>query len=66
MFVPSNILKPFSASFFSQPVEEPEERQDPYPTMTDLQLFKSTCKLHFVATLLHENFSTVKYCSIEE
>ena len=64
MFAPSNILKPFS--MFSQPVEESKERVDPYPAMTDLQLFKSTCKLHFVATLLHENFSTVKYTSILE
>ena len=66
MFAPSSILRPFSGSFFGQQSEETKERQDPYPNLTELQLFKSSCKLHFVATLLHENFATVKYCTIFE
>ena len=66
MFAPTKLLKPFTGSFFGGQGDQENEREDPYPTRTELQLFQSKSSMRFVATLLHENFTTVKYFDIYE
>ena len=64
MFSPTKLLNPFS--YFGSHNDETGERADPYANKTELQLFQSKHNIRFVATLLHENFTTLKYFDIYE
>ena len=66
MLNPTKLLKPFAGAFFGGQNDQEGAREDPYPSKTELQLFESKSKMRFVATLLHESFTTVKYFDIYE